>query len=194
MSRKQSPDVELEKAKISARTTIIGAVITGVISLLAAVVTVIWGPLVVHKLTATSMPTPAPTAVSRRWFVVFEHSFPSNYWSEGVHKYLFKAACPLSINSTKADEPSYSLSVKQSAPMPNSKIYVRRRGLYDVEISGTPLNISINPAQETIALYAPLATSFEEAQKLRDSCKVQISIDDEAFLDLTPTRIDKIPD
>ena len=193
MPKKQSPDLELEKAKLSARTTIVAAVISGAVTLLAAVVTVIWGPIILHKLTDAPTPTTAPTAVTRDWYVVFEHTFPANTWSEGIHKYLFNAECPFSINSTKADEPSYSFSVKESVPVQNSKIYIRRRGLYDVEIAGTPLNnISINPAQETTAVYGPLATSFEEAKQLRDKCKVQISIDDGEFIDLVPIRIDKI--
>jgi hypothetical protein len=192
MPKKQSQDIELEKAKISARTTVIAATISGLVTLLAAVVTVVWGPIILHKLTDTPTPTIAPTSVSRNWYVIFEHSFPPNYWSEGVHKYLFKADCPFIINSTKADEPSYSFSVKDSAPIQNSKIYIRRKGLYDVEMRGTPLNISINTAQETVALYGPLAPSFEEAKKLMDSCKVQISIDDGAFIDLTAVRIDKL--
>jgi hypothetical protein len=192
MPKQQSSDVELEKAKISARTTIVAAVISGMVTLLAAALTVVWGPVLLHKLTDAPTPTIAPTTVTRDWYVAFEHSFPANFWSEGIHKYLFKAECPFAINSTKADEPSYSFSVKQSAPIQNSGIYIRRKGLYDVKILGSPLNITINPSQETIAVYAPLATSYDEAQQLSDKCKVRISIDDGEFIDLAPTPIKKI--
>jgi len=192
MSKKQSTDTEIIKAKISARTTIIAAIISGTVTLLAAIISVIWGPILLQKWTTTPTPTAEPTALSRDWYVIFELNFPPNYWTEGIHKYLFKANCPFSINSTKDDEPAYSFSVNPSAEIQNSVIYIRRKGLYDVEIQGTPLNLSINPSQETIALYGPFARSFEEAKQLRDRCKVQISVDDGPFTGLTATRIDKI--
>jgi hypothetical protein len=194
MPKNQLTDAEVIKAKIAARTSVITTIITVAGTLIGLAITAIWGPILLQKMNSTPTPTVQSTALPRNWYVVFELKFPSNYWAEGTHDYLFKAACPFSINSTKTDEPHYSFSVAQTATAKSSPIYIRRKGLFDVEILGASIGNTINPAQETIALYAPLATSFEEAKQLENECKVQISIDQGAFVDLSPTRIDKISD
>jgi hypothetical protein len=192
MPKKQSPDTEIVKAKISARTNIIVAVISGLVTLFVTLISVIWGPQILQNLTRTPTPTLEQMPQPRDWYVIFEHKFPASHWTEGIHKYLFQAICPFGINSTKADEPPYSFSVRQTAEIQNSMIYIRRGGLYLVEIFGTPVNIAIHPSQETTAIYAPLAVSFEDAKRLRDECMVKIQIDDGVFLDLQPTKIDKL--
>jgi len=144
-----------------------------------------------ETLRATSVTT-SPPAPPRDWYVIFSHEFPAGYWNEGIHKYLFKADCPFSINSTKANEPPYSFSVRQGAELQDSMVYIRRGGLFLVEISGISFDDKINPSQATTAIYGPLALTFEDAKRLRDECKVRISIDDGEFTDLNPIRIDKI--
>src|SRR6185503_18992034 len=144
-----------------------------------------------QALTAT-LPTVSPTDPPRKWYVIFSYEFPDNYWEEGIHNYLFKADCPFSINSTKSDEPPYALTVKKDAEILGTMVYIRRKALFLEEVLGTSISNTINPAQATTAIYGPLATTFEDAKRLKEECKVQITIDDGSSIDLIPGRIDKL--
>ena len=193
MPKKQPTDEEIINAKISARTNIIVALITGFVTILVTLITVIWGPIWLKNMDKEPTPTVEPTSTPRDWYVIFELEFPSNYWAEGIHKYLFKADCPFGINSTGIKESSYSFSVKQTAEVQNTIVYIRRGGLYSVEIFGDKSDNTINSLQKTTAIYSPFTITFEDAKRLRDECKVDIQIDDGEFISLAPTRIDKLP-
>ena len=167
------------------------AIIVAIIGLLGTIIATILGPIIVKKVTDTPTPTNTPTALARDWYVIFELKFPPDYWSEGLHSYLFDADCPFGINSTGESEPAYSFSVDRTADIQKSTVFIRRKGLYLTEIEGDILGFSIHPSQETTAIYSPFALSFEDAKRLQDECKVTIKIDNGAFVDLTPIKIDK---
>lgn len=193
MSKKQLNDAEIAAAKIAQRTSIITTTITVLGSLLGILIAAIWGPILLHKWTSTPTPTVEPTSQSRDWYVIFELKFPPNYWTEGIHSYLFDAQCPFGINSTGEDESTYSFTVGQTTQIQDSTVYIRRGGLFLSEIEGTSLGSFVHPFQETAAIYSPFALSFEDAERLQDECIVQIKIDNGTFVDLTPIKIDKLP-
>ena len=192
MPKKQSVEEEIIKARISARANITVAVITGSVTLLVALISVIWGPMLLKTMNKEPSPTIEPTSATRDWYVIFELKFPAYYWTEGPHSYLFDANCPFGINSTGAEEPTYMFTVDKVAQIQKSTVFIRRRGLYLTEIEGDAFGHFIHPSQETAAIYSPFALSFEDAKRLRDECKVLITIDDKASMDLSPIKIDKI--
>lgn len=147
--------------------------------------------------TQQAMKIESPTAIAqtrRDWYVLFVYEFPAGYWKEGMHKYYFKAVCPFGINSTGVDEPTYSLTVKQDTEPQKSTVYIRRGGLYLTEILGASYGDTLHPSQTTTAIYSPFATTFEDAERLRDECVVQMRVDDGEFIDLHPVGIDKSSD
>jgi hypothetical protein len=167
-------------------------VLVALIGLVGVVISAYLNYLANVKPPLNSIPTVSPTVAPRDWYVIFSYEFPENYWKDGIHNYLFKANCPFSINSTKSNESSYSLTIKKDTEILSSMVYIRRGHLYLEEVGGTPISSTINPAQPTTAIYGPLAENFEDAKRLQNECKVQISIDDGSFIDLTADRIDKI--
>ncbi len=169
-------------------------IIVALIGLIGTFVSAILAPFINRKLDAPPTPTTAitPTAAFRDWYAVFELKFPSGYWSEGIHSYIFDARCPFDINSTGADEATYSFTADHTTTLQNSTVYIRRKGLYLGEIETTTLGDALNPLQETAAVYTPYAFTFEDAQRLLNECQVQIRIDHGAFIPLTPLRVDKI--
>jgi hypothetical protein len=169
------------------------AIIVAIIGLLGTIIATILGPIIVKR--ATDTPTPVNTQSSQRrdWYVIFELKFPPNYWTEGLHSYLFDANCPFGINSTGENEPAYSFTVDPTTQIQTSIVYIRRGGLFLSEIQGDSLGNFIHPSQETAAIYSPFALAFEDAKQLKDECKVTIKIDNGTSMDLTPTSIDKLP-
>jgi hypothetical protein len=190
MPRKKLSDTGI--AKNPARTNIIAIIITILVTLFVAIVGFILGPIFLQKLTGTPTPTIEPTAPSRGWYVIFELKFPANYWAEGVHSFLFESDCPPDINSTSENGPTNAFSVDRTAQIQNSTVFIRRRGLYLTEIKGDAFGHLFHPSQETAAVYSLFTSSFEDAKRLQDECKVSIKIDDGPFVNLTATKIDKI--
>lgn len=191
MSKKSLTNTEIVAAKIAQRTSIITTTITVLGSLLGILIATIWGPILLQKWTSTPTPISESTIQTRDWYVLFELKFPPDYWSEGLHSYLFNADCPFGINSTGESEPTYSFSVDRAAEIQDSMIFIRRKGLYLTETEGDVFGHSIHPSQETAAIYSPFALSFDDAKRLQDECKVTIEIDNKASLDLSPIKIDK---
>lgn len=191
--------VSLNPTVVVALITTIGAIIGAYINYMGNKVPYVFSATQTEQamktalaITSTLTMTPTPTNQPRDWYVIFSLEFPAGYWEEGIHKYLFDADCPFSINSTKESESSHGITVKQDAKLQGSMVYIRRGGLYLVETFGTSIGDTIHPSQATTAIYGPFATSFDEAKRLHDECKVRIQIDDGEFMDLIPTRIDKV--
>ena len=189
MPQKQPTNAML--IKISGRTNIITTPLTCIIIFLVAIIGFIWGSIFLQKWTSTPTPTIEPTTPSRDWYVIFEHKFPTNYWAEGVHSFLFDADCPFGINSTSENGPTNAFSVDRTANIQISTVFIRRRGLYLTEIKGDAFGHFVHPSQETAAIYSLFALSFEDAKRLKAECKVSIKIDNGSFVDLTPAKIDK---
>ncbi|HXD10994.1 MAG TPA: hypothetical protein VN653_13095, partial [Anaerolineales bacterium] len=87
--------------------------------------------------------------------------------------------------------PTNPFSVDRTAKIQNSTVFIRRRGFYRTEVRGDAFGHVMHPSQETAAIYSLFALSFEDAQRLKEECKVSIKIDDGSFEELSPTRIDK---
>lgn len=169
-------------------------IIVAVIGLVGTVISTVLAPILVKQVNEppTPAPTVTPTNARRDWYAVFELRFPPGYWTEGIHNYTFDANCPFEINSTGADEPTYSFTVSGSAALQASTVYIRRRGLYLGEIETASLGDSLHPSQESAAVYTPYAFSAAEAQRLLDECLVQLRIDNGPFTPLAPIRIDQL--
>ena len=189
MPKKQLPDAE--KARISAESNMITTIITSILTFLVVIMGFLWGSIFLQKRTSTPTPAIEPTTPSNDWYVIFELKFPANYWTEGIHSFLFDADCPFGIIATSENGPTNSFSVDRTAEIQNSTVFIRRRGLYLTEIEGDAFGHLIHPFQETAAIYSLFTLSFEDAKRLKDGCQVSIKIDDESFVDLTPIKIDK---
>lgn len=183
MPKKQLADIAIEET--SARTSIITIAITSIATLL--IIGYFWGPIFLQTLKPTNEPTP----LSRDWYVIFELKFAANYWTEGVHNFLFNADCPPGIDATSENGPTNPFSVDRTAEIKQSTVFIRRRGLYFTEIKGDAFGHAIHPSQETAAVYSLAAVSFEDAKRVKEECKISIRIDDGPFVGLAPTRIDK---
>lgn len=164
---------------------------TSIVTFLVVIIGILWGSIFLQKRTSTPTPTIEPTTPSNDWYVIFEIKFPANYWTEGIHSFLFDADCPFGIIATSENGPTNSFSVDRTAEIQNSIVFIRRRGLYLTEIEGDAFGHLIHPSQETAAIYSLFTLSFEDAKRLKDECKVSIKIDDGAVLDLKPIRIGK---
>jgi len=168
----------------------IATVMTGIVTLLVAMVGFIWGSLFLQKRISAPTPTIEPTVSSQRWYVIFELKFPANYWAAGVHSFLFNADCPSGIKSTSENGPTNPFSVDRTAKIQNSTVFIRRRGLYLTEIKGDAFGHLIHPSQETAAIYSLFALSLEDAKRLQAECKVSIKIDNGPSVYLTAMKID----
>jgi hypothetical protein len=187
----QKQSANAKPTKIAAKTNVITTSIVGIITLLVVFLGFIWKPIFLPKWTSTPTAIIEPTIPSRDWYVIFEHKFPANYWAEGVHSFLFDADCPLGINSKSENGPTNAFSVNRTAKIQSSTVFIRKRGLYLTEINGDAFGHFIHPSQETAAIYSLFVLSFEEAERLKNECKVSIKIDNGSSVDLTPTKIDK---
>jgi len=177
-------------ANISART-IITTIVTSIVILLVAIIGFVWGSLFLQK--QISAPTPAIESIitSQRWYVIFELKFPANYWTEGIHSFLFDANCPPGINAKSENGPTNPFSVDSTAKIQESTVFIRRRGLYLNEIEGDAFGHLIHPSQKTAVIYSLFVSSLEDAKRLQDQCKVSIKIDNDPFVKLIVIKIDK---
>jgi len=180
-----------ETTKISRRTNIVITSIICIVTLLVAMIGFIWRPMFLQQWKNTPASDIEPTTLSHPWHVIFEHKFPANYWTKGVHSFLFDTNCPIDINSTSENGPTNAFSVDRTAPIQKSVVFIRRRGLYLTEFDGDAFGHFVHPSQETVAVYSLSAFSFEDANRLKYECKVSIKIDGGTFVDLSPTEIDK---
>jgi hypothetical protein len=139
---------------------------------------------VLFRTDTASVPTPAPTIgvpvratqvpPSEQWVVTFEYRYPRSSLTAGQHQYTLEASCP--------DLPSRSgrwtllFEVSVNAPILESLVYLRTRGVSQQTVGGTFLS-QVNPAQSLAAAYSLIFATRPEADQARLACTVAVTLD-----------------
>ena len=159
---------------------------------LIAMIGSIPGPTIFLSWPGTFASLNGPTTPAGEWSIIFEHPFPANYWSEGVHSFSFSAECPAGINFHSENGPAYAFSVDPVAAIQDSTVFIRMRGLYLVAIRGDAFGHVIHPSQKTAAIYTLFAGSFADAKRLQNECTITMQIDSSYSIELSPLEINQL--
>ena len=139
---------------------------------------------VLFRTDTTSVPTPPPTIgvpvlatqvpPSEQWVVTFEYRYPRSSLTTGQHQYTLEANCP--------ELPSLSgrwtllFEVSDNAPILESLVYLRTRGVSQQTVGGTFLS-QVNPGQSLAAAYSLIFATRPEADQARLACTVVVALD-----------------
>lgn len=153
---------------------------------------------VLFRTDTTSVPTTPPTIgvpvlatqvpPSEQWVVTFEYRYPRSSLTTGQHQYTLEANCP--------DLPSLSgrwtllFEVSSNAPILESLVYLRTRGVSQQTVGGTFLS-QVNPAQSIAAAYSLIFATRPEADQARLACTVAVTLDAAAPNTLSPNVPDQ---
>lgn len=181
---KLSPESEPPKRAPAQRRSLFGlavALLVGGIVLLGVLI-LLGG--VLFRTDTTALPTPAPTIgvpvlatqvpPSEQWVVTFEYRYPRSTLTTGQHQYTLEANCP--------NLPSLSgrwtllFEVSDNAPVLDSLVYLRTRGVSQQTVGGTFLS-QVNPTQSLAAAYSLILATRPEADQARLECTVAVTLD-----------------
>ena len=120
--------------------------------------------------TATPVPVEVPTQAPA-WNVTFEHRFTANEWASGSYQYFLTVSCP----GSGASSWTGTFTVSASAPMRNSRVFLRTQGAMDKPTGGSIVS-AINPGQSLGAAITLSYSTLEQAETARANCTAQVQL------------------
>lgn len=138
---------------------------------------------------ATMLPTAIPPeALPGDWAISFEHPFPDDFWTIGVHRYGFFIDCPLLIQESYGSEwVFFYVTEDEFLPVHEMPVYLRLGGLSFSPLAPISMD-TIRPKQATIAVVTLLGVSEEDAKLATTSsdCVIMMNWDEKYTEILTP--------